>query len=140
MPDDGQKMPDQIRRQLTKYIMIYDMKGKFLDFWYLYAPERQYHNRYVACKRLWEQMEDSKCEQMLNELRKEKGVKHEKNPYFYLIDWEPKQPHWLTPREVGYLLAQHVALAVCRRVGADGYGTVTKEEAELLGLEVHHWM
>ena len=63
-------------------------------------------------------------------------VLHEKNPYFYLIDWQPPQPRWLSPKEVGSLLAQHVPLAVCRNVQANCYGTVTKEEAKMLPPQV----
>jgi hypothetical protein len=32
------------------------MNNRFIDFWHLYAPPKQYHNRYLACKKLWETM------------------------------------------------------------------------------------
>ena len=90
-------------------------------------------------------MDEAKCEQILKELEHNRRAEsaptvHEKNPYFYLIDWEPAQPKWLSPKEVGCLLAQHVALAVCRNPQTNCFGTVTREEAEVFGLEVHHWM
>ena len=121
------------------------MNTQFLDFWHLYAPLKEFSNRYMACQRLWEAMDESYREGILRELdhqRKTESVPapHRKNPYFYLIDWQPPQPHWLSPREVGSLLAQHVRLAVCRNVQADCFGTVTKEEADLLQLKVHHYM
>lgn len=121
------------------------MQDRFLDFWHLYAPKKEYHNRYLACKRLWENMDEAKRNQILQELERKRSADltrevYEKNPYFYLIDWEPPQPHWLSPKEVGYLLAQHVALAVCRNPQTNSYGTVTKEEAEKCRLEVHHYM
>ena len=116
----------------------------FLEFWHLYVPQKQYHNRYLACKRLWETMDEPVCGQIIIELKKEASqqppVTHTKNPYFYLIDWEPAQPQWLSPREVGSLLAQHVPLAVCRNPKTNCFGTVTRTEAEAFGLEVHHWM
>ena len=90
-------------------------------------------------------MDEASCEGILKELehqRKTESVPsvHEKNPYFYLIDWRPPQPHWLSPNEVGHLLAQHVPLAVCRNMRTNCFGTVTKTEAEAHGLEVHHYM
>ena len=90
-------------------------------------------------------MDEQNCELILNELERQRHAEqpstiHEKNPYFYLIDWEPPQPHWLSPKEVGYLLAQRVPLAVCRNPQTNSFGTTTKAEAEQYGLEVHHFM
>ncbi len=121
------------------------MNTQFLDFWHLYAPRKEFSNRYLACKRLWEEMDEAKCEGILRELEQKRNKEqipevYEKNPYFYLIDWQPAQPQWLSPREVGYLLAQHVALAVCRNPQTNCFGTVTKTDAELYQLEVHHYM
>ena len=121
------------------------MNTHFLDFWHLYAPLKEFSNRYLACKRLWESMDEASCEGILKELESQRQAEsvpqvHEKNPYFYLIDWQPPQPHWLSPKEVGFLLAQHVPLAVCRNVQANCFGTVTKVEAEMHGLEVQHYM
>ena len=121
------------------------MNNRFIEFWHLYAPEKQYHNRYLACKKLWESMDDKACECILRELAQKRQSEsvpstNKKNPYFYLIDWQPPQPHWLTPKEVGHLLAEHVPLAVCRNKETQRFGTVTREEAESHGLEVHHFM
>jgi hypothetical protein len=116
-------------------------KPSFIEFWHTYAPQKQYHNRFIACRKLWESMSDTVCAQILAELQKETGAQpHEKNPYFYLTDWQPPQPHWLSPREVGYLLAQHVRLAVCRNPQTNTFGTVTLSEANVHRLEVHHLM
>lgn len=120
------------------------MENQFIDFWHLYAPAEQYRNRYLACQRLWDAMEETDRALILKDLAAKQEasqpVKNEKNPYFYLIDWQPPQPQWLSPKEVGFLLAQHVPLAVCRNVQANCFGTVTKAEAEMHGLEVHHYM
>ena len=121
------------------------MQDRFLDFWHLYAPKKEYHNRYLACKRLWEEMDEKDCNLILQELERKRNreptpVENEKNPYFYLIDWQAPQPHWLSPKEVGFLLAQHIPLAVCRNLQTNSFGTVTKAEADQLGLEVHHYM
>ena len=121
------------------------MKPEFIDFWHLYAPQKQFHNRYPACKKLWETMDEATCTGIVAELDHQRRTEsipraHEKNPYFYLIDWQPSQPQWLMPKEVGYLLAQHIPLAVCRNPQSNSFGTVTKAEAEAYGLEVHHYM
>lgn len=121
------------------------MNNRFLDFWHLYAPEKQYQNRYLACKRLWETMDDKRCELIIEELEKQRTIepmppRNEKNPYFYLIDWQPTQIEWLTAPEVGRLLAQKVPLAVCRNPETKRFGTVLKVDAEKYGLEVHHYM
>lgn len=121
------------------------MKPPFIDFWHLYAPQKQYHNRYLACQRLWGTMDDKSCEGIIAELESKRRknptqVVNEKNPYFFLIDWQPAKAHWLTPAETGYLMAQHVPLAVCRNPQTKRFGVVTKSEAETYGLEVHHYM
>ena len=118
------------------------MKPPFIEFWHSYVPQKQYHNRYLACQKLWESMDETACRKILDELQRDSAEhrQHDKNPYFYLIDWEPAQPHWLTPKEVGYLLAQHVVLAVCRNPVTNTYGTVTQKEASEYQLEVHHTM
>lgn len=121
------------------------MEYRFIEFWRLYAPAREFHNRYLACRRLWDGMDKPARRLILEELRKEQTersplVVHEKNPYFYLTDWQQPQPQWLSPREVGYLMAQHVTLAVCFNPQTQRYGTVTQEEAQRYGLQVHHFM
>lgn len=121
------------------------MKRPFIEFWHLYAPLKQYHNRYLACQKLWEMMDDNICDGILKELENQHSIEqtlnsNEKNPYFFLLDWQPLQPHWLSPKEVGYLLAQHVPLAVCHNKRTNSFGTVTRREAEEYGLEVHHFM
>lgn len=118
------------------------MKPPFIEFWHTYVPQKQYHNRYLACQKLWENMDETACRKILDELKKDSETPHphEKNPYFFLIDWTPSQPQWLTPKEVGYLLAQHVVLAVCRNPETNTFGTVTLKEAKEHQLEVHHTM
>lgn len=121
------------------------MENQFYEFWRLYAPAREYHNRYLACQRLWNGMDEEARRSILEELRKEPTERsssngRQKNPYFYLVDWQPHQPHWLTPTEVGYLESQHVAMAVCLNPLTQRYGAVTKAEAEKYGLQVHHFL
>ena len=120
------------------------MEYKFIDFWHLYAPQKEFKNRYQCCERVWNALDERKQRLIMLQLEKDQAADppdvHKKNPYFFLTDWKPPQPHWLTPAETGYLLAQHVPLAVCRNSRTQRFGTVTKEEAEIYALEVHHWM
>ena len=120
------------------------MEYKFIVFWHLYAPQKEFKNRYQCSERVWKAMDEWKKRIIMLQLEKDKAasppIAHKKNPYFFLVDWEPPQPHWLTPAETGYLMAQHVPLAVCRNPKTQRFGTVTKEEAETFALEVHHWM
>jgi hypothetical protein len=120
------------------------MENLFIDFWHLYAPAEQYRNRYLACQRLWDAMEETDRALILKELAAKQEasqpVKNEKNPYFYLIDWEPPQAQWLSPKEVGHLLAQKIPLAVCFNPHTHSFGTVTKADADIFALEVHHYM
>lgn len=120
------------------------MEYKFIDFWHLYAPKKEFKNRYQCCEKVWTALDERKQRLIMLQLEKDHAanppVLHKKNPYFFLMDWESPQPRWLTPAETGYLLAQHIPLAVCRNSKTQLFGTVTKEEAETYALEVHHWM
>ena len=121
------------------------MKTEFINFWHLYAPQREFKNRYQVCEKVWKEMTEQKRSLILRGLVKERNEHpsppiHKKNPYFYLIDWQPPQPHWLSPAEVGHLVAQKVALAVCRNMETGRFGVVTRNEVEEYGLEVHHFM
>ena len=119
-------------------------ENTFYAFWQLFNPQREYANRYRACEKLWNDMSDKAHQLIIAQLRQQTAngqpPRHKKNPYFFLADWRPRQPDWLQPAEVARLLSLHIPLAVCRNEVTNRFGTVTKEEAELLGLEVHHWM
>ena len=103
------------------------MENQFIDFWHLYAPQAQYHNRYLACQRLWETKSEADRALIMKELEQRQtanpSLSNEKNPYFYLIDWQPPQADWLS-----YNPQTH------------SFGTVTKADAELHALNVHHYM
>lgn len=120
------------------------MKPDFLTFWRTYAPQKQFHNRFLVCRKLWDSMDEKDCAAILRELEqqhiREPTTAREKNPYFYLIDWQPASLHWLSPKEVGRLLAEHVPLAVCFNPHTNSFGTTTRTDAEAYGLQVHHYM
>ena len=120
------------------------MENQFMDFWHLYAPQAQYHNRFLACRRLWETKSKQERALIMNELAQKQTANplsyNEKNPYFFLIDWQPPQSDWLAPKQVAHLLAQKIPLAVCFNPRTNSFGTVTKADAERHGLDVHHYM
>ena len=120
------------------------MKADFMDYWRLYAPQRQYSNRFLACRRLWEAMDCDTCNAIVRELEqrhiREPTAVHEKNPYFYLTDWQPPQPEWLTPAQTSRLMAERVPLAVAYDPHSQTYRTCTRSEADSYGLKVHHYM
>lgn len=121
------------------------MDTPFINFWQLYAPQYEFKNRYQACERVWKALEERNRRLIMHQLESEQAQRspppvHTKNPYFFLIDWHPPKPHWLTPAEVGQQLAQHLPLAVCRNPETGLFGTVTRAEAELYELEIHHYM
>ena len=120
------------------------MEYKFIDFWQLYAPQKEFKNRYRCCEKVWLAMDERKRKLIMLQLENDHAahppIRHKKNPYFYLCNWQAPQPHWLTPAEVGHLMAQHIPLAVCRNPKTQRFGTIMKEEAETYAMEVHHFM
>lgn len=120
------------------------MKHDFIEFWRLYAPLTEFKNRYYACEKLWNQMDERRQLLILRGLVQENkhscSIIRKKNPYFFLVDWKGPTPHWLSPAETDRLLHQEIPLAVCRNPETMRYGVVTKEEADMYILEVHHYM
>ena len=120
------------------------MENSFYDFWRLYVPQPEYRNRYRACEKVWNDMDDLRRRRIIYQLQREQtpdGERkvHTANPYFYLIRADP-QPNWLTPAQVANALAQHTPLAVALDTATHTYKTCTRTEAEAFGLNVHHYM
>ena len=116
----------------------------FYHFWTLYAPLPEFRNRYKACERLWDSMNPRTKTLIVDELEqhaeRSPPEQHGKNPYFFLLDWQPPKPQWLTPNETARLLAQHIPLAVALDTQTNSYKVCTKEQAQKLALMVHHYM
>ena len=120
------------------------MENSFYDFWRLYAPPPEYRNRYRACEKVWNGMDEPRRHRIIYQLQREQmpdgpGKVHTANPYFYLIRADP-QPYWLTPAQVGNALAEHIPLAVALDPATKTYKTCTRSEAEIFALDVHHFM
>ena len=120
------------------------MENSFYDFWRLYAPKSEFRNRYRACEKLWNDMDDLRRRRILYHLQTEQTAAgehqpHAANPYFYLIRADP-QPNWLTPAQVANALARHTPLAVAWDTATQTYKTCTRFEAEAYGLTIHHLM
>ncbi len=120
------------------------MDNSFYDFWRLYAPLPEYRNRYRACEKLWNDMDNLRRRRIIYHLHTEQTAggqskNHTANPYFYLIRADP-QPQWLTPAQTGCALAQHIPLAVALDDATQTYKTCTRADAEAYGLTIHHFM
>ena len=120
------------------------MTHLFYDFWRMYEPLPEYRNRYRACEKLWNDMDELRRHRILYQLQAEQSSSgerkpHTANPYFYLIRADP-QPQWLTPAQTGYALAQHTPLAVALDSKTQTYKICTRADAEAYGLTIHHFM
>jgi len=115
-------------------LILQIMTTDFILFWRLYAPLRDYSNRYRACERLWNAMDEHAKALILRQLGKENAERsppeRRKNPYFFLIDWQPPQPTNYNGRALQKGVRYVIALW-------DGkWGTYTEEEARAYGMEV----
>ena len=126
-------------------IMMDDLS--FYAFWRLYAPAKEFHNRYRACEQLWNTKDERTRKLILRRLcqtgaggDKQLSGRKKKNPYFYLIDWRPPQPQWLTPGEQYRAMCRGEPMAVAFDPVTQTYKTCTRAEAEEFGLQVHHFM
>lgn len=120
------------------------MEHSFYDFWRLFAPQPEYRNRYRACEKLWNDMDELRRKRIIYHLqsvqkRQVPAGPHTANPYFYLIRADP-QPQWLTPLQVANALAKRIPLAVALDNTTHTYKTCTQEEARIFNLYVHHYM
>jgi len=108
------------------------MNTDFIRFWRLYAPSRDYCNRYRACEQLWNAMDQHTRALILRQLEKEQAERsppeHRKNPYFFLTDWQPPQP----TNYNGRTLRKDVRYVIALWNGK--YGTYTEEEAALYNM------
>ena len=48
------------------------MDTQFITFWHLYAPLKQFSNRYRACEQLWATKDESTREGIIRTLHKER--------------------------------------------------------------------
>ena len=82
------------------------MKHDFIEFWRLYAPLTEFKNRYYACEKLWNKMDERRQLLIVRGLVQENkhtcSIIRKKNPYFFLVDWKGPNPHWLSPAETDY--------------------------------------
>ena len=47
------------------------MELTFINFWHLYAPRKEFSNRYRACERLWQAMDEKRRALIMRELENE---------------------------------------------------------------------
>ena len=106
----------------------------FKDFWASFIVPVEYENRKIACRNLWATFSDVKKNAILCELQslcEEGRTTEERNPYFYLNNYEEPKPVFLRGDEPGDIVQ-------VRYNGA--YKLCTRATMELFGLEwVRDW-
>lgn len=106
----------------------------FKDFWATFIVPVEYENRKNACRNLWATFSDVKRNAILCELQslcEEGRTTEERNPYFYLNNYEEPHPVFLRGDEGGDIVQ-------VRYNGA--YKLCTRATMELFGLEwVRDW-
>ena len=106
----------------------------FKDFWISFIVPVEYENRKNACRNLWASFSDVKKDAILCELQslcEEGRLTEERNPYFFLNNYEEPKPVFLRGDEGGDIVQ-------VRYNGA--YKLCTRATMELFGLEfVRDW-
>ena len=101
----------------------------FKDFWASFIVPVEYENRKNACRNLWATCSDVKKNTILCELQslcEEGRTTEQRNPYFYLNNYEEPQPVFLRGDEGGDIV----------QVKYNGtYKLCTRATMELFGLE-----
>ena len=70
-----------------------DNKKNFMDFdtyWTLFSPDEQFENRRYAAEQEWNRHPE-KHDSIIAWLKKH-GAYKGRNPYFFILDWQVKQP------------------------------------------------
>ena len=106
----------------------------FKDFWASFIVPVEYENRKNACRNLWATFSDVKKNTILCELQslcEEGRTTEQRNPYFYLNNYEEPQPVFLRGDEGGDIV----------QVKYNGtYKLCTRATMELFGLEwIRDW-
>ena len=119
-------------------------------FWANFAPTAPFRKYKTACRKFWESKD------MTNDWRAraaEKAKNHlpDRNPYWFLHDYDflndgtvgmkPEDiptPTWLNGAEQEECIRAGIQLAVCRNPQTGLFGTVTKQDADLFKLQIHH--
>ena len=127
-----------------------DGQTDFDIFWANFAPTAPFRKYKSACRKFW----DSK--DMTNDWRAraaEKAKNHlpDRNPYWFLHDYDflndgtvgtTKEniptPTWLNGAEQEECIRAGIQLAVCSNPQTGLFGTVTKQDADLFKLQIHH--
>ena len=107
---------------------------EFKDFWASFIVPVEYENRKNACRNLWANFSDVKKNAIICELQslcEEGRTTEERNPYFYLNNYEEPQPVFLRGDETGDIV----------QVRYNGtFKLCTRATMELFGLEwVRDW-
>ena len=108
----------------------------FMDFWFLFSAPKEMLNRENACRRLWESQTFSRAKKQaimkeLTDHQMNGTLTEERNPFFYLNNYEEPQPVFLRGDEGGDIV----------QVKYNGtYKLCHRATMELFGLEwIRDW-
>lgn len=113
------------------------MEVSFNNFWTAFHPSKEMNSRKAQCRWLWEDIIPySVRQQIFNELlalESQGQITQERNPFFYLRNFAPREPHdWNGDHSID----QETAAKLISAKYGDHYGSFTPEHVLLFHLEV----
>jgi hypothetical protein len=99
----------------------------FMDFWFLFSAPQEMLNRENACRRLWETFSRAKKQAIMKELTEHQingTLTEERNPYYYLNNYEDPKPVFLRGDEPGDLVQVKYGdrIKICTRATMELFG------------------
>ena len=141
-----------IKENIKERINQKEEEMKELDkFWNLFSPAAEYANRQHACEQRWNQMTDFAHRCIFREFEiygREEVVKRQPNPLFYLMNWRPPRPRFLTQGaelhaalEAGYKTALvHVPEDYPEYREGRHFAWMTLQDAQFFGFKIKQMM
>ena len=134
---------ENINKEKSGVVIDHTTHTTFIDFWNLFSPNGEYRRYERECKKEWENLPETW--RLLAVGRA--GQFMDRNPLYYLRDedflhiGEPAKnnkkssPEWLSGSAIDDALRAGIKLCVCKNPETGLFGTVTRDEAQLFGLE-----
>lgn len=116
---------------------------EFMDFWFSFSVPKEMLNRESACRRLWESQTFSRAKKqaIMKELTKHQmngTLTEERNPYFFLNNYEEPKPAFLSGLEQDRLCERGIPLVMVKYNGE--FLICTRDTMTLFNLEwVRDW-
>ena len=134
---------ENINKEKSGVVIDHTTHTTFIDFWKIVSPDGEWKRYEKTCKKIWDTLPEDWRKLVVE---KAPGVAADRNPLYYLQDEDflqvgtdaktPKaSPEWLFGTAIDEALRAGIKLSVCKNPETGLFGTVTREEAELFGLE-----